>query len=241
LNVKFIKFTDQLNSIYPHYEFSGFYDFHEVLSQIKSLKENNPGCYPLITLDNLTQTHYVAFHSGMKHDITSLDDVDKDLIAVQKLNLSRFMQKANSSSFSAVCMHGLEIDDDSLECMEEINDNPAAFIDKVLELYFVPVNEAALVLSLLPVGYFTEDLSPFDNLAIARHFNSEYGFELFGVGSSLLGFIKSRQLHDNEIASIINDLASLYQCEFDDVSIAKLSKAIDERPWLFVRYTNYFD
>ncbi len=241
MSVKFIQGQEQANSIYPHYEIAGFSDFYEVIMHIQSLKEKHPGCYPLITLDNLSQTHYVAFHAGMKHEITSLDDVDKDIIEVHKLNLSRFKQKANSSSFHAVCLQGLEIDDDSLEQLEAINDNPLECIDKVLELYFVPVKDPALVLSLLPVGYFSEDLSPFDNFAIARHFKRKYGLELFGVGSCLLGFTKSRQLQDNEIASIIKDLASLYQCEFDDYSIRKLSASINEKPWLFLRYTNYFD
>ena len=104
----------------------------------------------------------------------------------------------------------------------------------------MPVDTAMQTLSVLPVGYFAQDMSPVQNAGLANHLQQHYGYELIGVGADLLCFEKLRELSHTEVVMLVRDIQKLYDCEFDDTSINDFTQIITEQGWLFIRYSGGF-
>ncbi len=224
----------------PAYLISQFDSFEEVLAQVHELGKEHVGYRPLLTLDDANQTHYVAHHGGMKYEIADLDLCRKTKAIRLAQQISRFSALTANASFDDARAFGLDIDDQDLEMLTEVNRKPQAFIDKELELYWVPVETAVQTLSALPVGYFTEDMGPVENAGLAKHLQQHYGYELIGVGSDLLCFEKTRELSRTKVAKLVKDIQKLYDCEFDDTSVNDFTQIITEQRWLFIRYSGGF-
>ena len=86
-----------------------------------------------------------------------------------------------------------------------------------------------------PNGYFSSDLSPFENYALAKHFYEKYGFELMGIGASLLGFIRHGSLDQQQKIELCSDLAKLYN---SDKNISDKLINILNNNFLFIKYTD---
>ena len=145
-----------------------------------------------------------------------------------------FLKQVNDLDFSTACKKELAIDEDELSILEEINESPLDYLDQQILLKVVPVEKSYEGICGFPNGYFTCDLSPFENYALAKHLSEKYGYELLGIGASLLGFIRNEKLEEEQIDELISDLAQLYHTEeevFED-----LAEFIRNNEYLFLKY-----
>jgi hypothetical protein len=101
---------------------------------------------------------------------------------------------------------------------------------------FVPVRRAADAIAAFPNGYFEGDLSPMQNHMLAYHLETEYGLELFGVGSRFLGFRRAEALDAAAAHAVATTLVALYRGPIDGAS-ESLAKLLTGRDWLLFRYT----
>lgn len=101
---------------------------------------------------------------------------------------------------------------------------------------FVPVGSAAEMIAAFPNGYFQGDLSPMQNLALARHMQREHGLELFGMGSRFLAFRRAAPFAGDGAGRAASDALAIY-AEVPDGAAASLTSVLTGRDWLLIRYT----
>ncbi len=216
-----------------------FKSFEDIICHIQLLSKKYILHKPLLTLDNSFQTHYSSFYSGIEHGIFEQDFNlhNKERLNFQINSLSTLVEYV---SFKDSIKKNFTINEYELSILTEININPIKFLDEKLELYWVPVKEPFQILSVLPVGYFYNDLNLIQNASLSKHFYLNYGYELTGIGNNLLCFLKTNELTNSQLISIIKDIQKLYNCTFDQKSINDLTQLMKNNPWFFIRYSGSF-
>jgi len=239
------------------YSITGIDSFAELLKIRADYQSQYPDYSILLTLDDLGQAQYTSMHAKSSHD---LDDIEGyDLSSVDKsafengehigylttkseffIRKGNFEKKIQDISFADVCAEGITIDDE-LDVLESINLKPEALLDTEVLMMIVPVADSALALCAFPNGYFSCDLNPFQNYALAKYLHVNYQYQLLGIGASCIGFIRHETLKSAEIEKLAIDVAKLYQCEDDAESIRRFAKMITDNQYLFLKYTESLD
>lgn len=238
------------------YLIEGFDSFDKILDVYQEFKINNSEKTILITLDNLNQAEYTSTHSILSNDLDSIEGYDLsdvDPIAFENgehigylstpseffIRKENFLKQTKNIDFSTVCERGLSIESEEVTKLNKINCNPIAYFDKQIIVKIIPVEKSYEAICGFPNGYFSSDLNPFENYALAKRLFEKYGYELLGIGASLIGFIKDTFLEEKEAKELISDLASLYDTEEDVFN--NFVESIKDKKHLFLKYTEYLD
>jgi len=225
-------------------------DLFEVILELKS---KYLGHTVLATLDDLSQAQYTSMHAEMSHDLDETDGHDLssiDSVAFEDGNHvgylstkseffireSNFLSKATSINFLDVCRERITIDDHEISILEKIHASPIEYIDDEILLKVVPVQISYLAISAFPNGYFSCDLDPFENYALSKYLEINYGYELFALGASLIGFKRTRSIDDFLFEKLAQDLAKLYNRENDKSVIENFINIIKSFDFLFLKY-----
>ena len=231
-------------------EIESINDIFETLATFKHEFKNHS---VLATLDDLGQAQYTSMHATMSHD---LDDTEgHDLSSVDAaafdngehigylsgkseffIREKNFLSKTKSIDFSAVCREGLTIGESEMDVLENIHAAPLDYIDDKILIKIVPVQTSALAISAFPNGYFSCDLNPFHNYAIANYLEEKYGYELFGLGASLIGLKRDKPLDISSSNEIANDLAKLYNSQNNQAVIDRFAKLTQRFNYLLLKY-----
>ena len=105
-----------------------------------------------------------------------------------------FRKQTASVSFADACAHGLTLDEEGLAEWIGYQDDPVSLLDQPLLALIVPAAHPHEALAAFPNGYFSCDLGPVLNFAVARHLAEVHGYELIGVGAAYLGFLRATLL-----------------------------------------------
>lgn len=216
--------------------------FDELLVLIDELGAMHPDERVLISLDQLHQAGYTSMHATNTH---GLDDREGyDLSGVDPAASEFFVLEANfrklcgAASFDDACARGLTMNDQEMSILERINDDPALILDAEVVVRRVPVRESSMVISALPNGYFTDDLDPFENYALAEHLRLHYGYRLFGMGASSIAFRREQPLDAEMAARLGDDLARLYHCTEEPEKAARFAHVAHRHGCLFLKYAD---
>ena len=207
----------------------------------------------LLTLDDLNQAHYTSMHATMAHDLNETDGYDLsqldprafeggEHIGYLSTQSEFFIRKANferkieSVSFIDACKRGLTISEEELTLLESIHRDPMTFIDSEIIVRLVPVESSFLAISAFPNGYFRCDLNPFENYAVAKKLHEKYGYKLFGIGASLLGFVRDDVLNEQSAVLLAADIALLYNTTESDPHINSLINLAKTHNYFFLKY-----
>jgi hypothetical protein len=238
--------------LFESYLIQGCDSFDKLIEVYQEFKLNNPNKSILVTLDNLGQAEYTSTHAIAFNDLDNIEgydlsDVDSSAFEngehigylstpseffIQKEN---FLKQTIEVDFSEACNRGLSIDSTELLTLKKVNTSPIDYIDKQIIVKVVPVKNSYEAIAGFPNGYFSSDLNPFENYALAKLLFEKYGYELFGIGASLIGFVSNRFLEDNQAKELIADLAKLY--DTPEEIFDNLSKIIKNNKLLFIKYT----
>lgn len=226
--------------------------FDELLKLYNSFRESNRGKSVILSLDDLNQAEYTSTHATLTYDLDNTEGYDLsgvDAVAFEEgghigylstpseffIRKENFIKQAGGVDFSEVGERGLTIEDKEIQLLEKINEFPLQYLDKQLMLCIIPVEKAYEAICGFPNGYFSSDLNPFENYALAKHLQERYGYELFGIGASLLGFIREGRLEDQQARELIADLIEVYNSK-DDIS-EKMKGIITDKNYFFIKYT----
>lgn len=232
--------------------------FDQLLQSCDRYSKEFPEDTILLSLDDLGQSQYTSGHAVGFHN---LDDTDgHDLSAVDRrafeegehigylstpseffIREENFKRLARTVTFDDACAKGLTLDDDELTALERIHATPELVLDSDIVMWIVPVKERALALCASPNGYFSADLSPFENFALASHLDQQYGYALFGIGASCIGLRRTSPLHDDAAQALARDLACLYNCPDNEDTARRLLDLIRSRSFLILKYGEYLD
>jgi hypothetical protein len=235
---------------------TGVASFEQLMQAVDEYATKFPGHHMLVSLDDLGQAQYTSGHACHTHD---LDDTQgHDLSALDPaafengehrgylstpseffIRAANFEAKARGVDFAKACARGLTIDDDELAELVRIHEDPSEVLEQEAILWAVPLQDPALALCAFPNGYFTCDLDPFENHALARHLQTHYGYQLFGIGACCIGFRRAAPLDAQAAQALGQDIARLYNCSGDRaVSCSRqLAAIVQSRPYLFLKYS----
>ena len=195
----------------------------------------------LASLDELGQAGYTCGHTIEKHGLDDFEAEDGAQFGICLARLTAATHDIDLASFAGF----LPWDDGELHVANSqdlltANGDPDAALRIAREpdvlFQFVPVECAADALAAFPNGYFTSDLSPLQNHALARHLETAHGMELFGVGSRFLGFRRANPLDTAQAAGLADDVVRLY-FDVPDGAAERLTALLTGRDWLLLRYT----
>jgi hypothetical protein len=230
--------------------------FDALLNVYQQFRQDHPEQSVIVTLDDLGQAEYTSTHATMMHDLDNTEGYDLSGIDasafengehigylstpseffIQKEN---FMQKITDIGFSDACERGLTIEPSEIQVLEKIKKSPLDYLDKHILVKIVPVSKSYEAICGFPNGYFSSDLDPFENYAVAKHLYDNYGYEFFGIGASLLGFIRNRPLEEQEAAALVTDLIALYNS--DESIYGSLLALVKDSNYLILKYTEYLN
>jgi hypothetical protein len=226
------------------YMVNGFSSFSQLMDLRARYSAYYPECTVLFTLDDRHQMEYTAFHSANSRSLDN-EDIDFDE-SVSDMNpmppeffderLRCFMEKAVDTDFTAAFEADLQLEEGDHYAFADFVEDPLQFIDDEVAMIIVPNNDAALGFCVFPVGYFTVDLNPFQNYAMAKHFEAAYGYRLIGIGACMLGFLREDELSDDQVNSLVNDLAALYHCKEISDFAQVMATIVREERHLFIKY-----
>lgn len=237
------------------YGVSGITTFDDLTEARRKIAESHPGFKPLFSLDDLSQARYT---SGHVRNNLGMDDVSEQDIAglppecfekgeyigypTTKAEfafcLRNFTNLVATTSFEEACAHGLTLDEQALEEWIGYQNNPISLLDQPLSALLVPVQQSCQALAAFPNGYFTCDLDPAKNFAVARYFSETHGYELMGVGASYLGFIRAAPPDISLANAVAKDFCALYNTSNENLQarVCAVAQAISGRTHLWLRY-----
>lgn len=237
-----------------YYRIHDLSDFDELFSEVKNLESTNPEFRYLITLDDFGQASYTSMHSKMFNSLDngewlseeSIDEswfedeyLREDLSFEQRFYIRRlgFKHGLASTKFEDIFDKLIYLDEDSRKETIEGNQDPISLVDKEIYLLKVQVEFCYQSIYAFPNGYFSSDLSPFENYHLAKYLEENYGYGLFGIGASYLLFKKQRKLNDSSVEQLVDFLAKLY-IEDEDVNLLEFFKEqILTKEHLLIRYS----
>lgn len=101
----------------------------------------------------------------------------------------------------------------------------------------VPVMAACEALAAFPNGYFSDDIQPEGNYALAKALEESFGLRLIGVGATYLGFMRDAPLTTHEAADFGQFLSPLFSNDPLDVG-ARIAKIVEGEHTIFIAYGN---
>lgn len=258
MDMKFCGSTSNANpsgGLCDEYRLSDVSSLADLAAAYRRIAADHPGFRPLFSLDDFPQARYTSGHARMSLDLDSTTGFDitglpaecfKDGEYLGYLStkaefaicLHNFRKLTAAVSFDDACAHGLTLDDEGLQEWIGYQNDPVSLLDQPLSALVVPVEHPHEALAAFPNGYFSCDLGPALNFAVARHLSSAHGYELMGVGASYLGFLRATPPDVQTVNAVAADLCALYNT--DDENRQALADAVTQaiagRTHLWVRY-----
>lgn len=237
------------------YGVSGITSVDDLTEAHRKIAESHPGFIPLFSLDELHQARYTSGH--VRNNLGMDDASEQDIAGLPPecfeqgeyigyvttkaefaICFRNFMNLVAASSFADACAHGLTLDEPACQEWLGYQENPVSLLEQPLSALLVPVQQSCQALAAFPNGYFTCDLDPAKNFAVARHFSEAHGYELMGVGASYIGFMRAEP-PDLALANrVAKDFCALYNTADDELParLFAVAQAISGRTHLWLRY-----
>jgi len=254
MKIKKLEVSDTGNEIIcPGFLITEVESFGQLVRKCDELAKEFPSNSILVSLDNLGQSQYTAMHSAMANNLDEteghdLSRVDRSAFEEGEhigylstpseffIREENFKFQARDVTFEDACSKGLGLDDSELTVLENIHATPEMVLDKNVVAWVVPVSDPALALCASPNGYFSSDLNPFENYALASHLYKEYGYTLFGIGASCIGFRQGYPLPNARAEVLAQDITRLYSCPEDKRRDKRIVNMLRMSDFLFLKY-----
>jgi hypothetical protein len=251
--MKINRLTNQSSNetLFETYVIEDYHSFEELLQTYHQFKQQHTGKSILLTLDDLGQAEYTSTHATMSHDLDDTEGYDLsnlDAAAFENgehigylstpseffIRKENFLKKVADVDFADACDRDLTIEPAEIELLKKINQAPIAYFDQQILVKIIPVTQSYEAICGFPNGYFTSDLNPFENYAVAKHLQQQYGYELFGIGASCIGFIRSSILDEASAKELTIDLMKLYHAP--ESTFQPLFELVRKQAHLILKY-----
>lgn len=256
MKIRKLEASDTRNEIICEaFHLSDIDSFDDLVATYDEYAKKFPGHCLLISLDDLPQAQYTSSHTIETHD---LDDTGgHDLSGVDAcafedgehigylstpseffIRERNFIERAKGVTFADACAKGLRMDEEEFGLIEGLHDDPMPVLDAEVQMWAVPVQDPALSLAAFPNGYFSVDLSPLENYALAAHLHARYALRLFGIGAACIAFRRDSPLGAAEAQALADDLCHLYTFDSEDEYRARLVAMLTGRKFVFLCYSD---
>ncbi|WP_340538078.1 hypothetical protein [Nocardioides sp. GXZ039] len=223
----------------------------ELVELVRAERAAHPGVQVLCTLDSIGQAAYTHEHALEDErldpayaddapDLADFDDEDAEQarayeLAVVEHIVDQLHSPAHASSWADLA-GSRPTDPEEVDAIARVNLDPGLVVDHEVQVLLVPAGTPADAIAGLANGYFPGDWDTFENHAVASHLADRYGFRLFAIGASWLGFERDGALDAAQAKRLTDELAVLYDVA-DAPAWTKVAAAVTERETLFLPYT----
>lgn len=237
------------------YSVSAISSIDDLVEAYRKIAASHPGFRPLMSLDDLPQARYTSGHARNSLGLDDATELDIEGLPAEcfengeyigypttkaefALCFRNFTNRVATTSFEDACAHGLTLDEQGVQEWVGAQENPVSLLDQPLSALLVPVEQTYEALAAFPNGYFTCDLGPAQNFAVARHFALTHGYELMGIGASYLGFLRTTPPDLSVAKAVAVDFCALYNISNEQWPslISTVTQAIAGRTYLWLRY-----
>lgn len=234
------KTFDPLTS--PGYLCENISSMAELLAIMEEKAASHPGCRMLATLDNTHQAFYTSGHAIGRLDLDPKAEIDPDDKTIRLPDIGvrreRLLHLSRDVSLDQLRNRLWWTGEDRLSFFE-LQDNPDAILDsKDVYIQAVAVTHAWELVASFPNGYFHGDYSPMENLVLARHLEETFGYALFGIGASYLGYRRKAPLTPAALDHLAKEVVALHADSNDPDIAFNVRNSLAASDLLFLCYTD---
>jgi hypothetical protein len=191
------------------------------------------------SFDWYDQACYTSGHAMGKYDLDPPDDIDLP-DAKYTATHERFMALTGKLGFNDLAGRLLWSDgDEESPSLLDINANPSQCLDDKIVMQIVPVALPEDGLSSFPNGYFTDDLTPFENHALGAHFRQEHGLKLIAIGASYMCFVRDEILSLGAARLVVADIMTLHEPTDEPELARQLTAILTGKRYLILSYADH--
>lgn len=213
------------------YQLEGNFTLNDICQHIRELRSKHPSNILLATLDDYEQSAYTCGHSIDSHDLDSIISHDLSKLPATvfeeyqgkvehighltltdefPIRYNNFMKEAEQIDIANI-RNSLEWDmigdSKSIMTSDHVEFLP---LENNSFIQIVPVKQSPEAIAAYPNGYFEDDLNPFQNYILSKQILDRFGFDLFGIGATYLGFMRDKMISKNEASQIGLFLEDIY-------------------------------
>lgn len=227
----------------PGYLCEGVMRMSELLAVIDATALAHPGARILATLDDIGQASYTSGHTIDANDLDPIPDEETDGDAALPLpdlaiRLGRMIEAAATVMLDQI-RNRLWWSSEGRPHILMLHEQPDLILDrKETCIQAVPVTHAWETIAAFPNGYFHGDLSPMENLVLARHLEERFGYALFGIGASYLGFRRAAPLCAAQLEDLASFVVDLHAVSNDPEITLKVRQTLAATDLLILAYVD---
>jgi hypothetical protein len=259
MNVRFLGSSDNANpsgGLCDEYRLSDMATSAELLAARQQIAIDHPQHRIILSLDDFRQARYTSGHAVMALDLDDTTGVDLAGLPAEcfengehrgylstkaefPIRARNFAAICDGVGFGEACDFGLTLDEEGMDEWIAAQDDPISLLDQPVSALVVPAQFGEEAIAAFPNGYFTCDLGPALNAAVARHFRQAHGYDVIGIGASYLGLWRSAPPVGTALEAVAADFRALYNMT-DSVWSGRqprITAAIGSGSHLWLRYT----
>jgi hypothetical protein len=215
-----------------------FADFLAIYDQKSAA---NPDHHIFASLDDYSQACYTSGHAMGKYDLDPTDgDGGAELSSAEKFatTYTKFIAQTGKVAFADLAGRLMGNAGDDEPSLVDLNTNPDQCLDREIVMQIVPVTLPEDALAAFPNGYFSDDLTPFDNHALAAHLRNRYGYKLIAIGAAYVCFLRDEVVDEADAKAVATDIVALYSDVDEVTAVSGLAAVLSGKRYLI---TNYAD
>jgi hypothetical protein len=229
----------------PGYRCEGVTSISALLDTMRDRSAAHPGARMLATLDDVGQASYTSGHTidanaldPIADDDTIVGEDDEPPLPDLSVRLARLVEAAGAVTLDQMRNRLWWTGEHRLSYFD-LQDAPDEILDpKAIYIQAVPVTHAWETIAAFPNGYFQGDLSPMENLVLARHLEEAFGYELFGIGASYVGFRRRGPASAEQLRDLARFVVELHAAWNEPDLTVKVSMALAASDLLFLAYVD---
>ena len=227
----------------PGYHCEGGGTMSALLQIMDEKRAAHPGAGMLTTLDHVGQAFYTSGHTI---DANELDPALDDDVVISEddtlplpdfaTRLDRLVKAAETVTLDQISNRLWWTGEDRLSFFA-LQDEPDAILDREhVYIQAVPVSRAWEMMAAFPNGYFHGDFSPMENFVLARHLEEAFGYGLFGIGASYIGFRRTSSFSSDRLGDLAAFVISLHAVSNEPDLLWKVRMRLEASDLLFLAY-----
>jgi hypothetical protein len=221
------------------YELSGHFTINDIANFVCEKQKHHPNHRLFATLDDFDQACYTFGHTC--HSQLHEDEMEgygeteslNDFLPFEK-RAENFKRLLPETSLDQIFSKRFWADENeqtpSLKTQDWKEQERFAYVQ------IVPVNCAADGLISFPNGYFSGDYSPFENYRLAETLEKQFQFEVFGIGASYIGFMRTEPIIDDELDRLVSWLYRLFSQDDHEHITTYLRNELDGKSIFYLCY-----
>ncbi len=229
----------------PGYHCTSVKSMKALLAIMDEKASRHPGARMLATLDNVPQACYTSGHTidaneldPIPDDVEELGEDDEPPLPDFATRLDRLVKAAGAVTLGQIS-NRLWWSGEHRPSFFALQDEPGAILDpKEIYIQAVPVSHAWETMAAFPNGYFAGDFSPMENLVLARHLEETFGYALFGIGASYIGFRRTSSFPVDRLDDLAAFVVSLHSVWNESDLLWKVRTTLAASDLLFLAYVD---